>query len=146
MFAKQVWQHQKLASVALRDDGTQVGEEKDCISKLSMTYKYLRQGIGAAVVVYERGVKKAKLQVRLGSKDTHTVYEAECAALLLGLHAISKWRTQQIVLNADNQAAIQAISSISPAPGRYLLMCCQIVWHCVLYMGQCKSRCSTVLL
>lgn len=46
------------------------------------------KGVGAAAVVYKNGSLVATRKVRLGDKEDHTVYEAECAAMALGLFAV----------------------------------------------------------
>jgi ribonuclease HI len=57
-----------------------------------------------------------------GSANDHTVFEAELAGLLMGLHLIEANKKGNISfsIGADNQAAIKALSSKFDKPGHYL--------------------------
>ena len=79
------------------------------------------EGVGAAAVVYKNGKLMAIRKARLGDKNDHMVYEAECAAMALGLFAVKGRRTRKVTLNVDNQAAIRSAVERKPGPGKYIV-------------------------
>src|ERR1019366_6056246 len=75
--------------------------------------------VGAAAVLRRSGRPDRTLRVYLGKEEHHTVYEAELARILLGLHLIKterKCRKVKCVIGADNQAAIQAMHTDLTSP------------------------------
>ena len=79
--------------------------------------------IGAAAVLYEKGVKIDELQYQLGSNRHHTVFEGELTAIILGLHLACKVVDNhcKITINIDNQATIKVMNNSQPQPSQYLL-------------------------
>jgi ribonuclease HI len=77
--------------------------------------------VGAATIIYRNGRKVKTIWKHLGTDKEHTVYEAECAAILMGIHAIRRWRYNTATVYTDNQAALQGLSQDTPGPGKYIL-------------------------
>jgi ribonuclease HI len=77
--------------------------------------------VGAAAVIYRKEKRIKTLWKHLGSDEEHTVYEAECTGILMGLHAIKRWKYKRTTIYADNQAALQGLTANEPGPGKYLL-------------------------
>jgi ribonuclease HI len=62
------------------------------------------------------------LATKLGREAEHTVYEAEITRIILALHmAKALPGANQVIIAADNQAAIQALQRLEPSLGHYLL-------------------------
>lgn len=79
-------------------------------------------GVGAAAVLYRKGVEEETLHKHLGPANQHTVYEAELVGIILALKLIqniSFYRTALIALN--NMVAIQATELMASSPGLYLV-------------------------
>jgi ribonuclease HI len=79
-------------------------------------------GVGAAAVLRRIGQPDRVLKVHLGPTGQHTVYEAELAGMILGLHLIKTEKRNKVgcVLNVDNQAALMAINSSMTKSGQHL--------------------------
>ncbi len=93
------------------------GAEFHIFSDGSLTEK----GVGAAAVVYKKGRKISTTRKHLGCNNEHTVYEAECAAMTLGVHAIRNRRVKTLTIHIDNQAAIRATGDSKQGPGKYII-------------------------
>ena len=78
--------------------------------------------VGAAALLRHDGKPDRVLKLHLGSTEHHTVYEAELAGMLMGLHLIrtEKKNTVKCVLSVDNQAALSAINSELNKPGQHI--------------------------
>ena len=78
--------------------------------------------VGAAAILKRDGKTDRVLKLHLGSADHHTVYEAELAGILLGLHLIKTERRSKVkcAINIDNQAALKAINSEMTKPGQHI--------------------------
>jgi ribonuclease HI len=78
--------------------------------------------VGAAAILTRNGKTEKILHYHLGSAEEHTVFEAELAGLLMGLHMIeaNKKGNTSFSIGVDNQAAIKALSSRFDKPGHYL--------------------------
>ena len=82
------------------------------------------KGVGAAAVVYSRRRGRGDpviVQTRLGDACDHTVYEAECSAMALGIFAIKGRKAKTVTLNVDNQAAIMAATDQKQGSGKYII-------------------------
>jgi ribonuclease HI len=77
--------------------------------------------VGAAAVIYREGNRTNTIWKHLGSDEEHTVHEAECVAILMGLHTIKRWKYKRVTIYADNQAALQGLTASAPGPGKYIL-------------------------
>ena len=71
--------------------------------------------------MYKKGKKISATRIHLGRNNEHTVYEAECAAMTLGVHAIRNRRIKTLTIHVDNQAAIQAAADRKQGPGKYII-------------------------
>jgi len=81
-----------------------------------------KDGVGAAAVIYKKRKCIALIQFHLGPATEHTVYEAECAAMALGVFSIkNKQGVKSVTVNVDNQAAIIASTESKQGPGKYIL-------------------------
>ncbi|KAF8638233.1 hypothetical protein AX14_010207 [Amanita brunnescens Koide BX004] len=80
-------------------------------------------GVGAAAVIHRTKGKEGPVtvQTRLGDARDHTVYEAECAAIALGIFAIKGRRAKTVTINVDNQAAIMAAVDRKQGSGKYII-------------------------
>ena len=78
--------------------------------------------VGAAAILTKNGKTLRTLHYHLGSVDEHTVFEAELAGILMGLHLIETNLRGNIsfAIGVDNQAAIKALTSKFNKPGQYL--------------------------
>jgi len=78
--------------------------------------------VGAAAILLRAGKPAHILHLHLGSEDKHTVYKAELAGILLGLHLINTERKNgtTFTLGSDNQAAIKAFQSNLRSLGHHL--------------------------
>ena len=78
--------------------------------------------VGAAAVLKRPGQPDRTLKVHLGSAKHHTVYEAELAGILMGLHLIKTEKKNKVksAISVDNQAALRAINSDMTKPGQHL--------------------------
>ena len=77
---------------------------------------------GAAVVLFKRGNVIGMLQYHLGLLEQHTTFEAELVGILLGLWLVGQEPDAgSASVNANSQAAIQALNTHKPGPGGYLL-------------------------
>jgi ribonuclease HI len=83
--------------------------------------------VGAAAVLQRPGKPDRTLKVHLGEASHHTVYEAELAGILLGLHLIKTEKKSRVkcVIEADNQAAVQALRTDLTGPGQHIAAECQ---------------------
>ncbi len=82
----------------------------------------MKDGVGAAVVIYKKGKCIMLTQYHLGPATEHTVYEAECATMALGVFSIrNKQNVTSVTINVDNQAAILGSTDNKPGPGKYIL-------------------------
>ena len=79
--------------------------------------------IGAATVLTRNGFVSRTLKYHLGSDETHTVYEAEATAVILGIHALCATdRTyKHVTIGLDNQAVLMALKSQKSRPGHHIL-------------------------
>lgn len=78
-------------------------------------------GVGAAAVIYKEGRRIKTAWKYLGSDQKHTVYEAECVAILMGLHIVKRWKYKKATVYADNQAALQGLTANETGSGKYML-------------------------
>ena len=78
--------------------------------------------VGAAALLRREGKPDRVLKLHLGSTEHHTVYEAELAGMLMGLHLIKteKKNAVKCVLSVDNQAALTAINSELNKSGQHI--------------------------
>jgi ribonuclease HI len=83
--------------------------------------------VGAAAVLQRPGKPDRTLKVHLGEASHHTVYEAELAGILLGLHLIKNERRSRVkcIIGADNQAAVQALRTDLTGPGQHIAAECR---------------------
>jgi ribonuclease HI len=83
--------------------------------------------VGAAAVLQRPGKPDRTLKVHLGEASHHTVYEAELAGILLGLHLIKMEKKNRVkcVIGADNQAAVQALRTDLTGPGQHIAAECR---------------------
>lgn len=73
-------------------------------------------------MIFKKGKRIALIQFHLGPAAQHTVYEAERAAMALGVFSIkNKRNVKSVTINVDNQAAILASTDIKQGPGKYIL-------------------------
>ena len=78
--------------------------------------------IGATAVLYRGGVEKKPLRKHMGSKEHHTVFEAEILGISLATEMIKAERhVQTATIGAESQAAIHAIMHGRGTPGQYLV-------------------------
>lgn len=78
--------------------------------------------IGAAAVYKERNGRWQTRRKLLGEASTHTVYEAELVGIHLALDIAKGIRyTSEVVIMADNQAAIKATTHQKASPGQQLV-------------------------
>ena len=76
--------------------------------------------IGATAVLYRGGVEKKPLRKHMGSKEHHTVFEAEILGISLATEMIKAERhVQTATIGAESQAAIHAIMHGRGTPGQY---------------------------
>jgi ribonuclease HI len=78
--------------------------------------------VGAAAILKRAGKPDRVLKIYLGTTEQHTVYEAELAGMLMGLHLIKTESMNKVkfVLNVDNQAALGAIQSGLNKSGQHI--------------------------
>jgi ribonuclease HI len=79
------------------------------------------KGVGAAAIIYRKRENPVTIQARLGDACNHTVYEAECAAMALGIFLIKKRVAKTVTIHMDNQAAIRAAANQKQGSGKYIL-------------------------
>ncbi|KAG9219550.1 hypothetical protein CCMSSC00406_0008243 [Pleurotus cornucopiae] len=78
--------------------------------------------VGAAAVMTKNGATTGVLKMRLGTEKDCTVYNGECAALVLGMELIRRQTgIESASIYVDNQAAIIGMGSRKANPGSYLL-------------------------
>ena len=81
-------------------------------------------GIGAVVVLYKGDRVIRSLQLHLGPKAEHTIYESELTGILLTLHLLMSLRLcipSMIVIWLDNQATICSLNNQEHKPVHHLL-------------------------
>jgi ribonuclease HI len=78
--------------------------------------------VGAAAILKRVGQPDHTLKIHLGLAKHHTVYKAELAGMLLGMHLIKTERRNKVkcVVNVDNQAALRAVNSDMTKPGQHI--------------------------
>ena len=79
------------------------------------------EGVGAAAIIYKNGKLVVGRKAWLGNKNDHTVYEAECATMALGIFVVKGRHTKKIMLNVNNQAAIRSAVEWKSGPGKYIV-------------------------
>jgi len=78
--------------------------------------------IGSAAVLFRGGVEKWAVRKYMGTKEKHTVYEAELVRLSLAAELMKQeWHVQTLTIGADSQAVIQAIGHGRAVSGQYLI-------------------------
>jgi ribonuclease HI len=77
--------------------------------------------VRAVDILTRDGKMETVLHFHLSSADEHTVFEAELAGLLMGLHLIEANKKGNISfsIGADNQATIKVLTSRFDKPGHY---------------------------
>lgn len=82
-----------------------------------------KDNIGAAAILFRAGRHPRKLLFHLGTKDEHTVYEAEAVGLTLAAELIATEEdiSFPISIFVDNQAVIQSGENFQSKPGSYLI-------------------------
>src|SRR5882724_2122582 len=79
-------------------------------------------GIGAVAVLYRGGAEKHMLRKFMGSKETHTVFEAELFWLSLAVEMVKgETLVQSLTIGVDSQAAMRATRHRRATPGQYLV-------------------------
>ena len=81
-------------------------------------------GIGASAILYLRDRLINTLRFYLGTKQEHTVYEAEGVGLVMGLHLLSTLHSRFIyptTLGSDSQAVIRALDNQRSHPSQYII-------------------------
>jgi ribonuclease HI/exonuclease III len=78
--------------------------------------------VGAAAILTRPNKVHRTLHLHLGKSSEYTIYDAELAGLLLGIHLIKteKKARCETTLGADNQAAITAVHNELSTPAHYL--------------------------
>jgi ribonuclease HI len=77
--------------------------------------------IGAAAVLFKRGLKVRSLRLFLGTETEHTVPEAEGVAMILGLELLKgERRVTRVSLAADNIGAILRAGEQRATPMQYI--------------------------
>ena len=79
------------------------------------------KGVGAVAVIYRKKESLLTIQAQLGDACDHMVYEAECAAMALGIFAIKKRAAKTVTIHVDNQAVIRAAADQKQGSGKYIL-------------------------
>ena len=79
--------------------------------------------IGAAAVMIQNGKVLQTLHYHLGRETTHTVYEAEAVAIILGLHLLitSGKKLNRVSIGTDNQAVLLGMRNQKSKPAHYLM-------------------------
>ena len=73
-------------------------------------------------VLYRAGAEKCLLRKFLGSKETHTVFEAELLGLSLAAEMLKgEMQVQSLTISVDSQAMMQATRHRRAIPGQYLV-------------------------
>jgi len=77
--------------------------------------------VGASAVLYINGLETVSLKHQLGTKQEHTVFEAELVDILLGIHLAKRHLTAWTPINfsIDNQATIKAMQKNKLQPVQY---------------------------
>jgi ribonuclease HI len=78
--------------------------------------------VGATAILKRTGKPDRSLKLYLGTTEQHTVYEAELAGMLMGLHLIKMEGVSKVkcTVNVDNQAALTAINTKMNKSGQHL--------------------------
>jgi len=81
--------------------------------------------VGLSAVLYINGLKTELLKHQLGTKQEHTVFEAELVGILLGTHLakchLAAWTPTNINFSINNQATIKAMQKNKLQPVQYLI-------------------------
>jgi len=79
-------------------------------------------GIGAVAVLYRGGEEKCSLRKFLGSKERHTVFEAEFLSLLLAVEMVKDERqVWSLTISIDSQAAMHTTGNRRAILGQHLV-------------------------
>jgi ribonuclease HI len=78
--------------------------------------------VGAAAILYHRGIEAKVLRYHLGLLTDHTVFEAEATGVLLGIHLIKSMpHANNATIKLDNQAVLAALSIRKPKPAQSII-------------------------
>jgi ribonuclease HI len=78
--------------------------------------------VGAAAVMFHKGLEVRAERFHLGSLQRHEVYDAEGVGLLMAMDMVRRRRqtTRRVVIYADSEAAIRAVLLSKPTPSHYI--------------------------
>jgi len=96
-----------------REESVKEAKHTDEEVQVFMDGSALNSMVGAATILTREGNPLHMLHLTLGPEDEHTVYEAELAGILLGMHLISteSHGSTTFAMGVDNQVVISAFHS-----------------------------------